>query len=225
MLENVRLEEGVADGVELGLGQVDVGVEADLQNVVDGAELEFGEEAASELAALELQSRARDQVAVSALQQALQELPRQSRRLGLQEQPLSRLRFVALLRTTLLRLLHAGPGSQPTGAEVLVGDLHALAGRSLAQLFVTGCSDSELLPRLPEDPLLSDDDRRALTRLLEAPVWPLCQEATERAPLLLIELLARCHVAHLSWPQTDDEGRPLLRASHNFIKTTRMGSY
>lgn len=174
---------------------------------------EDDEEAASELAALELQSRARDQAAVSALQQALQELPRQSRRLSLPEQPLSRQRFVALLRTTLLRLLHAGPGSQPTGAEVLVGDLHALAGRSFAQLFVTGCSESELLPRLPEDPLLSDDDRRALTRLLEAPVWPLCQEATERAPLLLIELLARCHVAHLSWPQTDDEGRPLLRAS------------
>ncbi|OQB80146.1 MAG: hypothetical protein BWX86_02969 [Verrucomicrobia bacterium ADurb.Bin122] len=47
-LRDVGLEEGGADGVELGLELVDVGVQAAFEDVVDRAELELGAEAAAE---------------------------------------------------------------------------------------------------------------------------------------------------------------------------------
>lgn len=164
------------------------------------------------LLASECLAQARDQAALTALRQALDELPRLGRRLGLHGQPLGRTRFAALLRAALLRLLPPpGPLGCP-GTGVFVGELAQLSGQRWAHLFIAGLVDGELPQRTPEDAVLDDDDRRALNRLCDAPVWPLAQQDSERAPLLFAEALAHSQAAHLSWPTADEEGRPLLRS-------------
>lgn len=164
------------------------------------------------LLASECLAQARDQAALAALRQALDELPRLSRRLGLHQRQLGRTRFAALLRAALLRLVPPpGPLGCP-GTGVLVGELGQLGDRGWAQLFITGLVDGELPQRTPEDVVLDDDDRRALNRLCDAPVWPLAQHDGERAPLLLAQALAHAQAAQLSWATSDEEGRPLLRS-------------
>ena len=106
----------------------------------------------------------------------------------------------------------AGPVGCP-GAGVLVGELGQLGAQRWAQLFITGLVDGELPQRTPEDAVLDDDDRRALNRLCDEPVWPLLQQEGERTPLWFAEALAHSRAAHLSWPAADEQGRPLLRST------------
>ena len=191
------------DAVPLAAAELaDPGAPADEDDGVDAAAI-----LAEQCLAL-----ARDQAALGALRQVLDDLPRLARRLRLQTEPVARTRFAALLRAALLRLLPAaGPVGTP-GAGVLVAELGQLGDGQWAQLFVTGLVDGELPQRIPEDAVLDDDDRRALNRLCDAPVWPLAQHEGERTPLLLAEALAHSQAAHLSWPTADEEGRPLLRS-------------
>lgn len=178
----------------------------------DPAAQAFDADESAALLASECLAQARDQAALAALRQALDELPRLGRRLGLHAQPLTRARFAALLRAALLRLLPPpGPLGCP-GTGVFVGELAQLSGQRWAHLFITGLVDGELPQRTPEDVVLDDDDRRALNRLCDAPVWPLAQQDSERAPLLFAEALAHTQAAHLSWATADEEGRPLLRS-------------
>jgi hypothetical protein len=150
---------------------------------------------------------ARDQAALAALRQVLEELPRLARRLKLQTQAVPQTRFAALLRAALLRLLPPAGPVGCAGAGVLVGELGQLGTQRWAQLFVVGLVDGELPQRTPEDAVLDDDDRRALNRLCDEPVWPLAQQEGERTPLFLAEALAHSQAAHLSWPTADEEGR------------------
>lgn len=192
----------------------------DAQQIMAGDDGESGDEApeaeaaeAAELLASECLAQARDLAAVAALHKALDELPRLGRRLGMAAQLLPRTRFAALLRAALLRLLPPAGPLGTAGAGVFVGELAQLGGQSFAHLFIAGLLDGELPLRQPEDAVLDDDERRALHRLCDAPIWPLAQQDGERAPLLLAEALAHSQAAHLSWPTADEEGRPLLRSS------------
>ena len=207
----------LADRLQLGPAALR---EPDSLPLMGGDEGESGDEApeaeaaeAAELLASECLAQARDLAAVAALHKALDELPRLGRRLGLTAQLLPRTRFAALLRAALLRLLPPAGPLGTAGAGVFVGELAQVGGQSFAHLFITGLLDGELPPRQPEDAVLDDDDRRALNRLCDAPIWPLAQQEGERAPLLFAEALAHSQAAHLSWPTADEEGRPLLRSS------------
>lgn len=168
---------------------------------------------ALELRAAELLCHARDAAAAAALRCVLDELPLLGRRLGLPAErgPIPRARFAGLLRAALARAF-VPPGGTDEGGGVFVGELGRLPTAPRQHLFLTGLLDGELPPRPLEDPVLDDDTRRGLARLLDAPVWPQSQHDAARAPLLLCEALAHCRAAHLSWPVADDEGRPLLRS-------------
>lgn len=207
LAERLQLGAGAALPTPLAqrLAPCNFGDPEDAESDTDVAE-------AAALLASECLAQARDQAALGTLQKALDELPRLGRRLGLAAQPLPRSRFAALLRAALLRLLPpTGPLGAP-GAGVFVGELAQVGGQRFAQLFITGLLDGELPQRASEDAVLDDDDRRALNRLCDAPVWPLAQQDGERAPLLFAEALAHCQAAHLSWPTADEQGRPLLRS-------------
>lgn len=182
-----------------------------------GAEGELGGSDGEEaLLAAELRALARDQAAVALLEQVLDELPRRAQQLRLADEPLSRTRFAALVQRALAGLLPPAALGGP-GLGVEVAALAQLQPRRWRHLFVTGMLDGELPAPAAEDPLLDDDERRLCNRLLDAPVWPLAGQASQRAALLFAEALAHADAAHLSWPAADEEGRPLLRSP--FIET------
>lgn len=193
-------------------------LELDDENALTAAEDAKADLTAAELLAAECRALSRDQAALCLLEQILDELPRRAHFLRLhgEGEPLSRARFAALLRAAFFRLRpESAIGRAGLGVEV--GSLMELRPRPLAHLFVVGLIDGELPAGAAEDPVLPDEDRRFLNRLLDMPVWPLAQHASQRAALYFAEALAHAAAAHLSWPIADEEGRPLLRSP--FVET------
>lgn len=154
----------------------------------------------------------RDQEAVAALFHVLAEWPAAARRLGQSvfNERMSRARFAQLLLDALRRIRLRERGV--VGGAVILGELQALHRRPFSHLFITGLSDGELPARGAEDTLLSDEERRALNRTLGQDVFPLSQGSDLLAPILFTQALAHSHAAHLSYPASDEQGRPLLRS-------------
>ena len=119
----------------------------------------------------ETRALARDQAALRALELLLQDLPRAATRAGLQRRELARARFSRLLEDALAAEELRSPGVR--GAAVEVTDLASLAERRPAHLILCGLVDGELPARPPEDPLLGDDERLRLNRVLGVPALPL----------------------------------------------------
>lgn len=157
---------------------------------------------------------ARDQAAVAVLRRVLTELPTRADVLRLSELHLSRERFATLLRALFLRLwADVTRQARAQGDAVHLAGLFDLPVQSRAVLFFVGLIEGEQPAALPEDPLLSDDDRKTVNRLLGQAVFPLSRHRGDAAPLRFAELLAHSSAAHFSYPRTDEEGRPLLPSS------------
>jgi RecB family exonuclease len=157
----------------------------------------------------ELRAVARDQAAARALEVALDDLPRAAARVGLAG-AIPRARFARLLDEALAAARPGGGGVR--GAAVELTDPPAVVGRRFRHLFLCGLVDGELPARAAEDPLFSDEARRALNRALGAPVLPLAARADELQPLAFAAALAAADDVQLSWPRSDEEGAPLLRS-------------
>ncbi|HYY53473.1 MAG TPA: PD-(D/E)XK nuclease family protein [Myxococcales bacterium] len=161
---------------------------------------------------------ARDQAAARALEEACAGLARAAARVG--EVRLSRAEFAQLLSEALCRASLPGGGAR--GAAVQLLELRELPGRSFAHLFVAGLVDGELPARPPVDPLLSDDERRAINRAARRPVFRMPAESAEagllpprQAEEPLLFHLALCSAQRsvtLLWPRADSQGRDLLRS-------------
>ena len=154
---------------------------------------------------------ARDQAALRALELTLDDLPRAAIRLGMKRTPFTRWRFARLLEEALSAEGLRSGGVR--GAAVEVNDLSSLAERAPAHLFVCGLNDGELPARPLEDPLLGDDERVRLNRLLSRAALPLDGGSEDRASLAFFTALSRAGRITLSWTRADEEGAPLLRSA------------
>src|SRR3989442_441135 len=102
----------------------------------------------------------RDQAAARALEQACAGLAAAAMRIG--EARMGRREFAQLLSQTLAEA-SLPPGGARGGAVQLM-ELRELPGRSFDHLVLTGLVDGELPPPPLPDPLLSDEERRAINR-------------------------------------------------------------
>src|SRR5467141_651100 len=161
---------------------------------------------------------ARDQAAARTLEQVCAGLARAAGQLG--ESRLTRAEFGQVLSEALAEASLA-PGGARGGAVQLL-ELRELAGRSFDHLFAVGLVDGELPARPAVDPLLSDEERRAVNRAARRPVFRLAAEAGDASllpprqaeePLLFhLALCAARTSATLLGPRADAQGRELLRS-------------
>ena len=159
---------------------------------------------------------ARDQAAARALEEACAGLARAAARVG--EVRLSRAEFAQALSDALSDASLPGGGAR--GAAVHVLELRELPGRSFTHLFVAGLVDGELPARPPVDPLLSDEERRAINRGARRQVFRGPADSAEagllpvrQADEPLLFHLALCSArgsVTLLWPRADAQGRDLL---------------
>ncbi len=205
---------------------------------LDGGEGRGSDEAGehASLAALEhasLAALARDQSALRALEDACAALSRAARAVGLADRPYARSEWAQILATALADA-SLPPGGAHGGAIQLV-ELRELSGRSFDHVLVVGLVDGELPARPAIDPLLSDEDRRALNRAAghavfraggagaatpELAVEPggqpepgLLPPRQAEEPLLFhLALCAAARSATLFWPRADAKGREALRS-------------
>ncbi len=173
---------------------------------------------------------ARDQAAARALEGACAGLARAAGQLG--EPRTTRAEFAQLLSQAL-----AGASLPPGGARggaVQLVELRELAGRAFEHVFVVGLVDGELPARPAVDPLLTDEERRAVNRAARRTVFRLVASAGDASrgcavdhvpssellpprqaeePLLFhLALCAARGSATLLWPRADAKGRELLRS-------------
>src|SRR5882672_9805659 len=161
---------------------------------------------------------ARDQAGARTLEQACAGLARAAGQLG--GPRMTRAEYAQVLSEALAEASLA-PGGARGGAVQLV-ELRELAGRSFEHLFTVGLVDGELPARPSVDPLLSDEERRAVNRAARRPVFRLAAEAGDAGllpprqaeePLLFhLALCAARTSATLLWPRADAQGRELLRS-------------
>lgn len=152
---------------------------------------------------------ARDQAALRALEEACAGLVRGAAQVGLAAEPFTRAGFAQALVEALADA-SLPPGGARGGAVQLV-ELRELPGRSFEHLLVVGLVDGELPPRPPVDPLLSEEDRRAVNRAARRPVFRDNPSAAEPLAFHLALASARQSIA-LLWPRGDAQGRELPRS-------------
>jgi len=164
---------------------------------------------------------ARDQAALRALEEACAGLARAAASLGSEEKLYPRVEWAQVLGTALAAA-SLPPGGARGGAIQLV-ELRELLGRSFDHLLVAGLVDGELPARQAPDPLLSDDDRRAINRASKRAVFRAPSQGSEdkgvlpprqaEEPLLFhLGLCAATRSATLFWARADAQGREQLRS-------------
>ena len=162
----------------------------------------------------------RDQAALRALEEACRTLAEGTAELGDADRAFSRGEWVQALTSVL------GAASLPAGGArggaVQLAELRELTGRRFDQVLVVGLLDGELPATPAVDPLLSDDDRRAVNRAAgrgvfrapaadgEASLLPPRQ--SEEPLLFQLGLCAAGRRAWLFWPRADARGRQALRS-------------
>src|SRR5438132_324944 len=160
----------------------------------------------------------RDQAAARALEQACAGLAAAAVRIG--EARMGRREFAQLLSQTLAEA-SLPPGGARGGAVQLM-ELRELPGRSFDHLLLTGLVDGELPARPLPDPLLSDEERRAINRAAKRMVFRaasgsgepglLPPRQAEETLLFHLALCAARRSATLVWPRSDAQGRDALRS-------------
>src|SRR4051812_7456444 len=110
---------------------------------------------------------ARDQAAARELERACAGLAKAAGQLGAAR--VSRTEFAQLLAEALGDVQIRAGGAR--GAAVQLVELRELTGRSFEHLFVIGLVDGELPAQAAADPLLSDEERRAVNRAARTPVF------------------------------------------------------
>jgi ATP-dependent helicase/nuclease subunit B len=159
-----------------------------------------------------------NQAAARALEETCAGLAAAAARLG--EVRMARTEFAQLLSQSLAQA-SLPPGGARGGAVQLM-ELRELPGRSFDHLLVAGLVDGELPARPEADPLLSDDERRAINRAARRPVFRAASESVDSGllpprqaeePLLFhLALCAARRSATLLWPRSDAQGRDALRS-------------
>src|SRR5256714_6355666 len=163
---------------------------------------------------------ARDQAALGALEEACQTLAEGAAELGDAERAFSRAEWVQVLTRALAGASLPAGGAR--GGAVQLAELRELAGRRFDHVLVVGLLDGELPATPPVDPLLSDDDRRAVNRAAGRRVFR-APAADGEASLLpprqseepLLFQLGSCAAgsrAWLFWPRPHARGRQALRS-------------
>src|SRR5437868_6363359 len=136
------------------------------------------------------------------------------------EARMGRREFAQLLSQTLAEA-SLPPGGARGGAVQLM-ELRELPGRSFDHLLLTGLVDGELPARPLPDPLLSDEERRAINRAAKRMVFRaasgsgepglLPPRQAEETLLFHLALCAARRSATLVWPRSDAQGRDALRS-------------
>ncbi|HKC59397.1 MAG TPA: PD-(D/E)XK nuclease family protein [Myxococcales bacterium] len=163
---------------------------------------------------------ARDQSALRALEDACSALARAAASLGDEDRTFSRVEWAQLLAAALADASLPSGGAR--GGAVQLLELRELPGRRFDHVLLAGLVDGELPAPPPIDPLLSDDDRRAVNRAAGRGVFRAPPAEGEAAllpprqseePLLFhLGLCAAQRGAWLFWPRADARGRMALRS-------------
>ncbi len=163
---------------------------------------------------------ARDQAALRALEDACRTLAAGAAELGDGDRAFSRAEWVQALTSVLAAASLPAGGAR--GGAVQLAELRELAGRKFDHVLVVGLVDGELPATPAVDPLLSDDDRRAVNRaagrgVFRAPAAEgeavlLPPRQSEEPLLFQLGLCAAGRSAWLFWPRADARGRPALRS-------------
>ncbi len=163
---------------------------------------------------------ARDQAALRALEDACGAVARAAATLGDADRAFSRADWAQVLSSALSGTSLPSGGAR--GGAVQLTELRELPGRRFDHVLVVGLVDGELPAAPAVDPLLPDDDRRAVNRAAGRGVFrvpPAEGEATllplrkaEEPLLFQLGLCAAQRGAWLFWPRTDARGRQTLRS-------------
>ncbi|MFL5399078.1 MAG: PD-(D/E)XK nuclease family protein [Myxococcales bacterium] len=149
----------------------------------------------------------RDQAALDALEGACGELARAADALGESDRLRSRAEWVQALSGALTALRPGGA----RGGAVQICQLGEVPGRRFEHLIITNLVEGQLPATPPVDPLLADEDRRAVNRLVRRPVFDL--PGTAQEPLLFhLALCAADASIALLWPRRDERGRETVRS-------------
>ena len=162
---------------------------------------------------------ARDQAALEALENSCANLAAAAQALGRESASWTRADFSQLLAGALAEASLRPGGAR--GSAVQLIELRELSGRSFAHVLVAGLVDGELPARPTSDPLLSDDDRRAINRVArraifrapaEGDVLALPPRQVEEPLLFHLGLCSATASVALFWPRADVQGREVLRS-------------
>ncbi len=163
---------------------------------------------------------ARDQAALRALEEACGAVARAAATLGDADRAFSRADWAQVLASALSGTSLPSGGAR--GGAVQLAELRELPGRRFDHVLVVGLVDGELPAAPAVDPLLPDDDRRAVNRAAGRGVFrvpPAEGEAVLLPPrkaeeplLFQLGLFAARRGAWLFWPRTDARGRQTLRS-------------
>ena len=163
---------------------------------------------------------ARDQAALTALEEACEQIVRAADSLGERDRVRSRAEWAQALSASLASATLRRGGAR--GGAVQVCELRDLQGRRFDHVIVTGLVDGELPAAPPVDPLLADDDRRAINRLVRRTVFrtvpggresqAVPTQLAEEALLFHLALCAADSSIALLWPRRDERGRETLRS-------------
>jgi RecB family exonuclease len=155
-----------------------------------------------------LSALARDQAAFQRLEECCVAVARAAAQLASSEKRIARAEWTQLL-TEILSDASLAPGGARGGAVQLV-ELRELAGRSFDHVLIVGLVDGDLPQRAAADPLLSDDEKRAVNRAARRLVF---RDRQAEEPLLFqLGLCAAHSSAVLLWPRADVQGRELVRS-------------
>ena len=178
------------------------------------------EEEATFLARAAAAALARDQAALSALEEACTEIARAADLLGEKDRLRSRAEWAQALSASLAAATLPKGGAR--GGAVQVCALRDLPGRRFDHVVVAGLVDGELPAAPPVDPLLAEDDRRDINRLVRRTVFRtvpggresegLPTQLAEEAPVFHLALCSADSSIALLWPRRDERGRETLRS-------------
>ena len=163
---------------------------------------------------------ARDQAALGLLGDTCAALAKAVVMLGDEERAFSRAEWTQAL-TSALADASLPPGGARGGA-VQLAELRELPGRRFDHVLIVGLVEGELPAALPVDPLLSDEDKRAVNRAAGRPVFrtPAGEDESVLLPprqaeeplLFQLGVSAATRSAWLFWPRSDARGRETLRS-------------
>jgi ATP-dependent helicase/nuclease subunit B len=161
---------------------------------------------------------------IDALESCCADLARAAREAGQEHVPFSRAEWAELLAGALGEVSLRPPGAR--GAAVQLVELRELPGKSCAHLVVAGLVEGQLPAKASIDPLLSDEEKRALNRAAqraifraasrgasssEGPARPARQ--AEEPHLFQLALTAARESILLLWPRADSRGREAPRST------------
>lgn len=181
---------------------------------------EAGQDGPSALARAAVAALARDQAALELLGDVCAALAKAAAALGNGERAFARAEWTQAL-TSALADASLPPGGARGGA-VQLAELRELPGRRFDHVLLVGLIDGEF-PATPQvDPLLSDEDRRAVNRSAGRPVFRapagddesvlLPPRQAEEPLLFQLGVSAAMRSAWLFWPRSDARGRQTLRS-------------